>query len=85
MSNKKTSHSDILSKLLQEYGSLIEYSLNYQLSSKNQEFDLNKATENENEYKIMVKSVEVAIECKMLSIDIIKSILNYFIKNGKLE
>ena len=79
---------EILSKLMQEYGNAIEFSINYQINSAS--IKLNKTEESETEsdekeYKNTVKSVEASIESKLLSIDIIKLILNFFIKEGNFK
>lgn len=71
---------------MQEYGSVIDFSLNYQINATSIKLDKKDeaSTESdESEYKNAVKSIEASIESKLLSIDIIKLVLNYFIKEGK--
>jgi hypothetical protein len=70
---------------MHEYGSIIEFSLSYQINEAS--IKLNKTDESstetdEAEYKNTIKSIEASIESKFLSIDIIRLILNHFIKEG---
>jgi len=43
--------------------------------------DSNKDSD-ESDYKALLKSIEALIECKLLAIDMVKQILNYFTKEG---
>lgn len=83
--NKSINKAELISQLLQEYGSIIDQSLNYQINSSNIQPKPNETSEEseEAEYKNMVKIIEASIECKLLSIDIIKIILNNFNKEGQ--
>ena len=70
---------------MQDYGSIIDLSLNYQINAssiKLKQIDDASTESDEAEYKNTVKSIETSIESKFLSIDIIRLILNHFIKEG---
>ena len=81
-----------LLKILTDYGCLIKHSLNLNLTdnSKNkpkkttsEETHVDEDThvdENESDTKIIIKSLEYSIESKMLSIDLLTLIINYFIQ-----
>ena len=70
--------------LLKEYGGLIQYSLDLNLNQNlNQEIEnlfKNKNSDSDNETKNIIKSLEKSSESKILSLDVMTSILNHFIK-----
>ena len=83
--------AQVLLKLVSQYGKLFEYSLNIDLSDPDQQpsrvksTDLNEdeADEDSEDLKCFIKTIESGIECKLLAIDLIKLVLNYFIKEGR--
>jgi hypothetical protein len=82
--------AQVLMKLVSEYGKLFEYSLNIDLCDPDQQpsrvksTDLNEdeVDEDSEDLKCFIKTIESGIECKLLAIDLIKLVLNYFIKEG---
>ena len=84
-SQKVQNKSEAVTKLMHDYGSIIDLSLNYQINAssiKLKKIDEASTESDEAEYKNTVKSIETSIESKFLSIDIIRLILNHFIKEG---
>ena len=78
--------SEFLLSVLDTYGCFIESSLNVCLDDARTKNDVNNnesdelADENEVDSKKVLKSFEESIECKILALEIIKSIAGYFSK-----
>lgn len=77
--------NSLITNLMQEYGSLFESVLNNKINNSNDQFKLledSNEDSDESDYKALLKSIEALIECKLLAIDMVKQILNYFTKEG---
>lgn len=87
--------SEFILKILYDYGVFIEHSLNISLNDDDkkpaskpapkpanpEENQEGLETENESpEAKSLMKLTENSIECKLLSLELIKTLTNYFIK-----
>ena len=84
--------SDFLLKIMENYANLIEISLNVRLNDTVPpptiaEINNNQIEEShdDKDFKKLFKSVEESIECKLLALDIVKSMSNYFARGKHLK
>lgn len=87
---------DTLLKLFEEYGHLFEHALSVQLNVDRPQMKASPETSglesqmeesddgSEELLKVFIKNLEEKVEYKLLTIDVIKLICNYFLKEGKI-
>ena len=88
--------TEIMLKILKEYRVLLEYSLNIKFSiiennemsssSNSKEIeDLVNIEQDDGEKNHVIKLLERQIECKLLSIDIVNSIVSFFLNESNIN